>query len=150
MLFSMYLPDNAREGCFVITNEENQVVLETAPGDAPASWKISEPSAQFTLLSVRCSSFGGESIVFSDATGTRGTYHVRRYDAAVTYRMLNGRWETQYRKKDGTVSITRRGRRVALARLLPEYRLYFEIDMAEPSELLFTAGSLLAVTTALR
>lgn len=146
MIFHMYLPDETKKSCFVITNDANQVVLETAPGESPRSWSVSEPSVEFSLLSVRFSSFAGENIVFSDATGIRGTYHIHRYDAMLTYKMLNGRWEMQYMKKSGTVHITRRGKEVASARLLPQYSLYFEIDITEPSELLFTVGSLLAVT----
>ncbi|HCT91471.1 MAG TPA: hypothetical protein DF613_08860 [Lachnospiraceae bacterium] len=146
MKIHMYLPDADQTDRFAVTDENLHLLLLTA-GDSP-QWRrrITDPSGDAVLLNVRYASLSGESFVFSDITGTRGTYHLRRYSAVIRYHMLNGRREMQYHKADGAVTITRRGKKIATARLLPEYTAYFIADITEPSELLFVVGSLLAVS----
>ena len=146
MKIHMYLADAGQPDRFAVTDENRRLLLLTA-GDPPL-WRrrITDPAGDAVLLHVRCTSLPGESFVFSDITGTRGAYHLRRYSAVIRYSMLNGRWEMQYHKTESTVKITRRGKTIATARLLPEYAAYFIADITEPSELLFVVGSLLAVS----
>lgn len=146
MKIHMYLPDTSQTDRFAVTDENRRLILLTA--GKPPQWRrrITDPAENTVLLNVRYASLSGESFVFSDITGTRGTYHLHRYSAVIRYHMLNGRREMQYHRAEGSVKISRRGKQIAAARLLPEYAAYFIADITDPSELLFVTGSLLAVS----
>ena len=146
MQFSMYLPDASKPGCFVIADADGTLILRTEnPGRsfAPA---ITDPSGDTQMLKVRYSSIFGDSFVFSDVTGNRGTYHVKEHKAVIEMHMMSGRWDVQYYKPENTIHIDRLGHRVADVTLDPDYALYFRVDMKDSSELLFVIGSLLAVS----
>lgn len=145
MKIHMYLPDAGRTGRFIVT-DQNHLLLLTTEDEPQGRWKITDPAGDTVLLKIRHASLSGESFVFSDITGVRGAYHLRRHASVISYHMLNDRWEMQYHKTERTVKITRRGKKIATARLLPEYAAYFIADITEPSELLFVTGSLLAVS----
>lgn len=146
MKIHMYLPDAGRPDRFAVTDENRRLLLLTAGDPPPWRRRITDPAGDAVLLNVRYASLSGESFVFSDITGTRGAYHLRRYASVIRYHMLNDRREMQYHKTEGTIKITRRGKMIATARLLPEYAAYFTADIMEQSELLFVTGSLLAVS----
>ena len=146
MQFYMYLPDASKPGCFVIADADGTLILRTEnPGRsfAPA---ITDPSGDTQMLKVRYSSVFGDSFIFSDVTGNRGTYHVKEHTAVIEMHMMAGRWDIQYYKPEGTIRIHRLGHRIADATLDPDYALYFHVDMKDSSELLFVVGSLLAVS----
>lgn len=146
MNIHMYLPEAAYPGRFVVTEENGRVILLTTEATPLWSRCITSPAGDTVLLKVRYTSRAGESFIFSDITGIRGAYHLRRYEAVVNYHMLNERREMQYNRLEGTVRLTRRGKPIATARILPEYASYFFADIIDPSELLFVSGSLLAVS----
>lgn len=146
MHIHMYLPDADQTDRFAVTDENHRLLLLTAGDPAPWQRRITDAAGDTTLLHVRHSTLPGEHFVFSDITGVRGVYHLHRYESVITYNMLNDRWEMQYHKTARTVKLSRRGKNIASARLLPEYACYFTADIAEPSELLFVTGSLLAVS----
>ena len=146
MQFFMYLPDASIPGQFVITDASGNLLLRTENRGRSFCPVITDPAGDTEMLKVRYSSVFGDSFVFTDVTGNRGTYHVKEHKAVISMHMMSGCWDIQYYKPEGTIRIDRIGHRVADVTLNPDYALYFSIDMKDSSELLFVIGSLLAVS----
>lgn len=142
----MYLPDAGAFGQFVVTDASGNLLLRTENPGRSFCPVITDPAGDTEMLRVRHSSVFGDSFVFSDITGNRGTYHIKEHKAAIFMHMMAGRWDVQYYKPGGTIRIDRLGKRVADVTLDPDYALYFSIDMKDSSELLFVVGTLLAVS----
>lgn len=146
MQFSMYMPENARPGEFVITDPDGQLLLRTRNEGHSFAPVITNPAEDMQMLKVRYSSVFGDSFVFSDVTGNRGTYRVKDHRSVIDMHMMAGRWDLRYYEPDGTVLIRHLDKVAANVTLQPDYALYFSIDLKESSELLFVVGSLLAVS----
>ena len=146
MQFSMYLPDADQPGNFAIVDADGHLILCTENPGRSFAPVITDPAGDMTMLKVRYSPVFGDSFVFSDVTGNRGTYHVKEHKAVIDMHMMAGRWDVQYYKTEGTIRIDKVGHRIADVTLDPDYALYFHIDMKDSSELLFVVGSLLAVS----
>ena len=146
MQFSMYLPNADMPGQFVVADADGRFILRTENQERSFCPVITDPAGDTQMLKVRYSSVFGDSFVFSDVTGNRGTYHVKEHKAVISMHMMSGCWDIQYYKPEGTIRIDRIGHRVADVTLNPDYALYFSIDMKDSSELLFVIGSLLAVS----
>lgn len=146
MQFSMYMPENARTGEFVIADQDGQLLLRTTNEGHTFSPVITNPAGDMQMLKVRYSSVFGDSFVFSDVTGNRGTYRVKDHRSVIDMHMMAGRWDLRYYEPDGTVLIRHLDRVAAHVTLSPDYALYFSIDLEESSELLFVVGSLLALS----
>ena len=146
MQFHMYLPDADRPENFIITDDRNTPVLKTTSDGLSWNRLITNPAGDMTMLKVRYSSVFGDSFVFSDVTGNRGTYHVKGHTALIDMHMMTGRWDLRYYKPEGTVTVKRLDKVVAEASIDPDYALYFHIDLKDSAELLFTVGSLVAVS----
>lgn len=146
MQFSMYLPDAGVPGQFVVTDASGKLLLRTENPGHSFCPVITDPAGDTKMLKVRYSSVFGDSFIFSDVTGNRGTYHVKEHKAVIDLHMMTGRWDVRYYKLEGTIHIDRLDKRVADVTLNPDYALYFCIDMKDSSELLFVIGSLLAVS----
>ncbi len=150
MQFYMYLPNAEAPDQFVVTDDTHALLLRTENAGAGYAPVITNPAGDMTMLKVRYSSVFGDSFVFTDVTGNRGTYHTNVHKDVVTMHMMTGGWDVQYYKPEGTVKINKLRKRVADVTLLPDYALCFSIDLKDTSELLFVVGSLLAVSYFLR
>ncbi len=150
MFFSMYTTEPAKPGQFVITDADGQLVLRTANEGHAFCPIVTNPAGDMQMLKVRYSSVFGDSFVFSDVTGNRGTYRVKEHRAVIDMHMMTGRWDLRYYEPDRSVVIRHLDRIVAEVTLLPEYDMYFQIDLKNTSELLFVVGSLLAVSYFIR
>lgn len=150
MFFSMYTTEPAKPGQFVIADADGQLVLRTANEGHAFCPIVTNPAGDMQMLKVRYSSVFGDSFVFSDVTGNRGTYRVKEHRAVIDMHMMTGRWDLRYYEPDRSVVIHHLDRIVAEVTLLPEYDMYFQIDLKDTSELLFVVGSLLAVSYFIR
>lgn len=146
MLFSMYLPNAEDPSRFVVADASGNLLLCTENPGRLYCPVITDPAGDTKMLKVRYSSVFGDSFVFSDITGNRGTYHVKEHKTFLSMHMMSGRWDVRYYKPENTIRIDRQGKRVADVTIEPDYALYYSIDMKDDSELLFVVGSLLAVS----
>ncbi len=150
MLFSMYTTDPTACGQFVIADADGQLVLCTSNEGHSFCPIVTNPAGDMQMLKVRYSSFLGDSFVFSDVTGNRGTYRVKEHRSVIDMHMMSGRWDLRYYAPDRSVVIRHLDKIAASVTLLPEYDMYFQIDLKDTSELLFVVGSLLALSYFLR